>query len=119
MKNETKQRTREVKVRLTEGELARLNDNVALTGLSREQYLRLLSGLRNASAELIPTLTAYLLDAGSSMTETARLLYVHLNTVKYRLRQVQKLTGFSPTQLPGAYSLYITAAINRLSREEN
>lgn len=42
MKNETKQRTKEVKVRLTQGELARLNDNVALTGLSREQYLRLL-----------------------------------------------------------------------------
>lgn len=42
MKNKTKQRTKEVKVRLTEGELARLNDNVALTGLSREQYLRLL-----------------------------------------------------------------------------
>ena len=42
MKNKTKQRTKEVKVRLTEGELARLNDNVSLTGLSREQYLRLL-----------------------------------------------------------------------------
>lgn len=37
MKSKTKQRTKEVKVRLTEGELARLNDNVALTGLSREQ----------------------------------------------------------------------------------
>lgn len=83
-----------------------------------EQYLRILTNLRNANAELIPTLTIYLLDVGSSMTETARLLYVHLNTVKYRLRQVQELTGFSPTQLPGAYSLYITAAINRLSKEE-
>lgn len=98
---------------------ARLCQDIMANRENLEQYLRLLSGLRNASAELIPTLTAYLLDAGSSMTETARLLYVHLNTVKYRLRQVQKLTGFSPTQLPGAYSLYITAAINRLSREEN
>ena len=33
---------KEVKIRLTEGELARLNDNVAKTGLSRETYLRLL-----------------------------------------------------------------------------
>lgn len=83
-----------------------------------DQYLRILSGLRNANAELIPTMTAYLLDAGSSMAETARLLYVHLNTVKYRLRQVQELTGFSPTQLPGAYSLYIASAINRISGED-
>ncbi|MGI6027059.1 MAG: PucR family transcriptional regulator [Candidatus Scatomorpha sp.] len=82
------------------------------------QYLRILSGLRNANAELITTMTTYLLDAGSSMAETARLLYVHLNTVKYRLRQVQELTGFSPTQLPGAYSLYIAAAINRISGED-
>ena len=33
---------KEVKIRLTEGELARLNDNAAKTGLSRETYLRLL-----------------------------------------------------------------------------
>lgn len=83
-----------------------------------DQYLRILSCLRNANAELITTLTVYLLDSGSSMAETARLLYVHLNTVKYRLRQVQELTGFSPTQLPGAYSLYIAAAINRISGED-
>ncbi len=33
---------KEVKIRLTEGELAHLNDNVVKTGLSRETYLRLL-----------------------------------------------------------------------------
>lgn len=31
----------EVKICLTEGQLARLNDNVAKTGLSRETYFRL------------------------------------------------------------------------------
>lgn len=84
-----------------------------------EQYLRILSGLGSANAELIPTLTTHLLDAGSSMVETSRLLYVHLNTVKYRLKQVQELTGFSPTKLPGAYTLYIAAAINRISGEDS
>ena len=94
---------------------AKLCQEIMASRENLDLYLRLLSGLRNANAELIPTLTAYLLDAGSNMAETARLLYVHLNTVKYRLRQVQELTGFSPTQLPGAYSLYIAAAINRIS----
>ena len=83
-----------------------------------EQYLRILSGLGSANAELITTLTTHLLDAGSNMQETARMLYVHLNTVKYRLKQVQELTGFSPTKLPGAYTLYIAAAINRITRGE-
>lgn len=82
-----------------------------------EQYEQSLSGLRSSNSELIPTLTVYLLDAGSSMAETAKLLYVHLNTVKYRLRQIQELTGLSPTQMPDSYSLYIAAAIDRISGE--
>ena len=80
-----------------------------------ELYLRILSCLHGASQELIPTMTVYLLDTSSNMAETARRLYVHLNTVKYRLRQIQELTGYSPTKMPGAYLLYIAAAINRLS----
>lgn len=82
-----------------------------------EQYLRMLSGLKGSNSELISTLTVYLLDAGSNMSETAKLMYVHLNTVKYRLRQIQELTGMSPGQMPGSYSLYIAAAINRISGE--
>ena len=82
-----------------------------------EQYEQSLSGLRSSNSELIPTLMVYLLDAGSSMAETAKLLYVHLNTVKYRLRQIQELTGLSPTQMPDSYSLYIAAAIDRISGE--
>lgn len=82
-----------------------------------EQYEQSLSGLRSSNSELIPTLTVYLLDAGSSMAETAKLLYVHLNTVKYRLRQIQELIGLSPTQMPDSYSLYIAAAIDRISGE--
>ena len=82
-----------------------------------EQYEQSLSGLRSSNSELIPTLTVYLLDAGSSMAETAKLLYVHLNTVKYRLRQIQELTGLSPTQMPDSYSLYIAAAIDRITDE--
>lgn len=97
---------------------AKLCQEIMTSRENLDQYLKIISSLRNANAELTPTLTVYLLDAGSSMAETARLLYVHLNTVKYRLRQVQELTGFSPTQLPGAYSLYIAAAINRISGEE-
>lgn len=82
-----------------------------------EQYEQSLSGLRSSNSELIPTLMVYLLDAGSSMAETAKLLYVHLNTVKYRLRQIQELTGLSPTQMPDSYSLYIAAAIDRMTDE--
>lgn len=42
MKSKAATRGKEVKIRLAEEELERLNKNVAMTGLSRERYLRLL-----------------------------------------------------------------------------
>lgn len=42
MKSKAATREREVKIRLAEDELEHLNKNVAMTGLSRERYLRLL-----------------------------------------------------------------------------
>lgn len=47
-----------------------------------EQYLSILKPLNENSADLIPTLTTYLLDTPSNMVQTAKLLFVHLNTVK-------------------------------------
>lgn len=85
---------------------------------SLEQYLRLLKILKENNADLIPTVATYLLDTASNIAETAKRLHVHLNTVKYRLRKIQELTGFSPSKMPGAYSLYICAAVAR-SLEEN
>ena len=45
---------------------------------------------------LIDTLTAYF-QHGQSLEATARALFVHPNTVRYRLRQAAELTGLSAT----------------------
>ena len=79
-----------------------------------ESVIEMLALLKRSGSELLPTLTCYMLDSASNMAETARKLYVHLNTVKYRLKQIHELTGYSPTQMPGAYILCIAAAISRL-----
>ena len=36
------------------------------------------------------------LEQGNSLEATARLLFVHPNTVRYRLRRVSELTGLAP-----------------------
>jgi PucR C-terminal helix-turn-helix domain/GGDEF-like domain len=64
-------------------------------------------------ADLLATLTAYL-DAGSSIEGTARALFVHPNTVRYRMRRVAELTGFAPTDARGAFALRIAVTIGRL-----
>ncbi|MFC5181589.1 PucR family transcriptional regulator [Actinomadura harenae] len=69
----------------------------------------------DAGAPLLDTLTTYL-EQGSSLEATARLLFVHPNTVRYRLRRVTELTGLAPTDGRNAFTLRIALALGRFSR---
>jgi sugar diacid utilization regulator len=68
--------------------------------------------MRSAGAPLLDTLTTYL-EQGSSLEATARLLFVHPNTVRYRLRRVTELTGLSPTDAREAFALRISLVLGR------
>lgn len=81
---------------------------------SFSQYLSILKLLEENSSDLVPTLSAYLLDTHSNMGQTASLLFIHLNTVKYRLHQIHNLTGYDPGKLPDAYPLYMVVSLKRL-----
>lgn len=50
--------------------------------------------------DLIHTLSVFLLNKGSSITETAAQLFVHKNTVKYRLQKASDLLGFRIGEIP-------------------
>ena len=66
------------------------------------------------SPELLATLWAYL-DNGRSLEGTARELYVHPNTVRYRLKRITELLGWDPTSPRDAFVLHaalIVGAIN-------
>jgi DNA-binding PucR family transcriptional regulator len=65
-----------------------------------------------AGAPLLDTLTTYL-EQGSSLEATARLLFVHPNTVRYRLRRVTELTGLAPTDGRNAFTLRIALVLGR------
>jgi hypothetical protein len=68
--------------------------------------------LREAGAPLLDTLTTYL-EQGSSLEATARLLFVHPNTVRYRLRRVTELTGYAPADGRAAFTLRIALVLGR------
>lgn len=61
------------------------------------------------------TLEVYLLDAGSSVARCAELLFVHKNTVKYRLNRIKELLGYPIDKLPEVIPLYYAAALRRLT----
>lgn len=86
-------------------------------GKNASQYLRLLSQLEGVNPVLLPTAEAYLLDASSNMAQAAKLLFVHLNTVKYRLHLIQDLLGYVPGKMPDAFPLYLAVALHRLMND--
>jgi hypothetical protein len=85
-------------------------DGHARRQLVDDVYLPLL----HARGALVETLTAWL-DRGSSIEGAARALFVHPNTVRYRLRQVADLTGLTPGQARDAFTLQIALVLGRQS----
>ena len=71
------------------------------------------ASLSEAGGDLLGTLTAYL-EASGSIEGAARALFVHPNTVRYRLRRVSEVTGFVPTQARGGFALRIALTLGRL-----
>jgi len=57
---------------------------------------RIYQPLQNHSTELLTTLWAYL-DNGRSLEATARELFVHPNTVRYRLKRISEVIGWDAT----------------------
>lgn len=79
---------------------------------------QLLSGLYRplvaAGAPILETVAAFL-ENGGSVEATARLLFVHPNTVRYRLRRVADITGYSPTEARDSYTLRMAITLGRLA----
>lgn len=90
-------------------ERALAGDGHARRALASELYQPLLA----AGGDLVTTLTTYF-DTSGSIEATSRELFVHANTVRYRLRRVQEVTGYSPTDARDAYALRLALTLGRL-----
>jgi DNA-binding PucR family transcriptional regulator len=90
-------------------ERALLGDPDAREHLISAVYLPLVE----AGEVLLDTLTAFL-DSGGALEATARALFVHANTVRYRLRRVAEVAGETPTDARGAFVLRMALALGRL-----
>jgi len=69
--------------------------------------------LVRAGGELLETLDAFF-ASGGVLESAARALYVHPNTVRYRLRRVGEITGLSPLLPRDAFTLRIALTVGRL-----
>ena len=87
-------------------------DESARVALIDEVYEPLLRG----GSALLDTVMTYL-EQGNSLEATARLLFVHPNTVRYRLRRVTELTGIFPGDGRGGFALWTAVVLGRLAHK--
>ncbi|TQF73502.1 PucR family transcriptional regulator [Rhodococcus spelaei] len=92
-------------------ERALLGDRAALDALND----LLVQPLATSGSALTDTLDAYL-DCGAAVETCARQLFVHPNTVRYRLKKIAEVTGRDPTNPRDAYVLRVAATVGRLAQ---
>ena len=73
--------------------------------------------LQAHSADLITTLRSYL-DNGRSLEATARELFVHPNTVRYRLKRVSEIIGWDATGAREALILQTALILGAIGADE-
>lgn len=85
-------------------------DPLARTALIERVYQPLV----HAGNGLLQTLSSYL-ALGHSLEGTARELFVHANTVRYRLKRVSEVTGWDPLVARDAFVLHSALVLGRLN----
>lgn len=82
--------------------------------LAREVLLTTIyEPLAAGSTSMIETLEHYV-EQGNSLEAASRGLYVHPNTVRYRLRRITQIVGWDPTDAREGYVLRTALALGRL-----
>lgn len=103
----------------TEGEIAfarECSEIITKGENSISPYTNTIQTLQNLGHDwdTLNTYGTYALDAGFSTNKTAKLLHIHNNTVKYRLKAIDNRLGYRHDKLPDSIKLYYSVAIYRL-----
>ncbi len=69
--------------------------------------------LAEAGGGLLETAAA-VLEQSASLEAAARALFVHANTVRYRLRRIAEVSGLVPTEPRDAFTLRVALTVGRL-----
>lgn len=94
-------------------ERALAGDMLAKSTLVKKLY----RPLAEASPDLLETLVTYL-ETGRSLETTARELFVHSNTVRYRLKRISEIIGFDPTGARESFVLQVATVLGSMSESE-
>jgi DNA-binding PucR family transcriptional regulator len=83
----------------------------------RQLVISVYQPLLEAGPPILDTVSTFL-EQGGSIEATARAMYVHANTVRYRLRRAADVTGLTPSDPRGAYTYRVALTLGRLNPPE-
>ncbi len=69
--------------------------------------------------EIIKTLEIFFLDTDGNISKTAEKMFVHVNTIKYRIRKARLALGNEYFEFRGNHYLYLALAIHRILNLNN
>jgi sugar diacid utilization regulator len=95
-------------------ERALAGDSLAKQTLIEKVY----EPLAATSPELLETLNSYL-DSGRSLESTAKALFVHPNTVRYRLKRISDVIGWDATGAHEAFVLQVAMVLGSLGENSS
>ena len=84
----------------------------------RQLVTEVYSPLLGAGSSILDTVATFL-DQGGSIEATSRAMFIHANTVRYRLRRAGEVTGLSPTDPRHAYPYRLALTLGRLSAPDS
>ena len=74
--------------------------------------------LADSQTDLMPTVKAYLVS-GRSLEATSKELFVHANTVRYRLKKIEDIIGQDPTDPRTGFLLQIAIFLGTINDSES
>lgn len=95
-------------------ERALAGDSLARTTLLEQYY----APLAEHSPELLQTLRSYL-ECGRSLEQTSKTMFVHANTVRYRLKRISETIFADPTDSRTAFVLQIALLLGAINDSES
>ena len=66
--------------------------------------------------DIVRALSVFLLDTNRSVTQTAEQLFVHKNTVKYRIQKAGDILGFHIGDVPQSKNLIYALSLQRIMK---
>ncbi|MEG0729625.1 MAG: PucR family transcriptional regulator [Anaerovoracaceae bacterium] len=92
-------------------ELSELN---TLDNKKKKNLTEIIDVLEKDSNNLLETLSTYLIDCNSHLNNCSKALFVHRNTISYRLNRIKMLTGIDFARFPASYDFYLASALWKL-----